>query len=297
MNKTTRPYVCIVIPIHNGKVDTLRCLESLGKLDYPNFDVIITDDGSTDGSAEAIKEQYPETILVYGDGSLWWSGGINRAIEEGLRRGGDYYLLLNNDDVVPPELLNILVDYCEANPGTIAGSQIYDLNEPGKCVCTAAQAGWWWKGIYDVQMDVNRDDPPVPAVALSGQGVLVPRECLENAGLMDEKYFPLYSGDVEFSFRMRYAGYPLVILPAAVVWNNQKTTGFKVSNCKSLSEFCRLLFHRRSDMNIQSKIRLYLRHWPRVCLPTALLGLSYQYLVMFYKFIRVRMTNKRQVNA
>lgn len=283
LNNLHLPSVSIVLPFHNGKNETLNCLRSIYRLDYKKYDVIVTDDGSTDGSAVAIADNYPKTTVLHGDGDLWWSGAINMAISEALERGSRYILLLNNDDVVPADLLNILVSYAESNPRTIVGSRIYDLHHPDRLCSAGSAVDWWWRGVYDI--DVNDPpDRPLNVPATSGQGVLIPAECFHEIGLMDAKNFPHYSGDVDFGFRARKAGYSCMILPKARVWNNRDTTGVSINKKASLRDLWNMFFGIRSYMNIPLKYRFYMRHWPRMYLPTIFLGLSYRYAIILLRF-------------
>ena len=94
----------VVIPCHNEKDSVLRCIESIrsdaGGLDGVNVHVVVVDDGSTDGTAGAVRDAYTDAKVVTSDGSLWWSGAINKGINVALANQPDYVLLLNNDCVL-----------------------------------------------------------------------------------------------------------------------------------------------------------------------------------------------------
>jgi GT2 family glycosyltransferase len=279
------PKVGITIPTHNRRDHLLACLESLARLDYTPFDVVVADDGSTDGSAAAVAGQFPAVKVLQGDGSLWWSGAINLAISEALKANPAYILLLNDDDIIPLDLLSVLVAYAEAHPKTIVGSRIYRLNPPDTLFSAGAAVDWRWRGIYD--LDVSRVPPgPLEVPATSGQGVLVPRACFDAVGLMDAKTFPQYSGDVDFGFRAHRAGFQCVILPEARVWNDKETTGALSQNRRGLAGLWELFFGRRSYMNVGTQLRFYLRHCPAWFLPLALVGLTYRYAAIFGVYVK-----------
>ncbi len=105
------PHVAIVIPIYNGIQDTLECLDSLTGIDYPAYSIIIVDNASADGSAEAIEtwqhENQGSLTLIRNERNLGFTGGCNVGIRHGLAQGADYILLLNNDTVVTHDFLCI----------------------------------------------------------------------------------------------------------------------------------------------------------------------------------------------
>ena len=90
--KLTR--VEIITPVHNRRDITLQCLKSLARINSNALDIhiIIVDDGSTDGTSEAISANYPQVEIIKGDGNLWFTAGTNRGIEAALKHNPDYIL-------------------------------------------------------------------------------------------------------------------------------------------------------------------------------------------------------------
>ncbi|HEX5856031.1 MAG TPA: glycosyltransferase, partial [Thermoanaerobaculia bacterium] len=96
----TRPVrVVAVAPVHNRRDTTLRWLRALSRVDRDGIDFacIVVDDGSTDGTAGAIRSEFPGVEIVPGDGTLWYTAGTNRGFEAALARGPDYVLAMNDD--------------------------------------------------------------------------------------------------------------------------------------------------------------------------------------------------------
>ena len=113
---TAFPRVGIIILNWNGKADTVECLHSLRKIDYPNYQVIVVDNGSTDDSVQTFRDQFPEIIVLPQTENLGFAEGSNCGIEYALAAGCDYVLLLNNDTVVAPDFLTELIAVGEHYP-------------------------------------------------------------------------------------------------------------------------------------------------------------------------------------
>jgi len=125
------PLVIVVVVNWNGLADTLECLGSLARLDYPNYDTVVVDNGSTDGSVPAIRERFELVMVVENSENLGYAGGNNIGLEHAMRRGADYALLLNNDTLVAPDCLCRLVAAAQADPEVgMAGPIIYYRDLP-----------------------------------------------------------------------------------------------------------------------------------------------------------------------
>src|SRR3990172_7762179 len=112
-----RPFVYIVVVNWNGWQHTVRCLDSLRRLDYPNYRVIVVDNGSTDGSRERIRAAHPDTELVEAEKNFGFGGGANIGIRAALDSGTDYVWVLNNDIVVEPHTLDELISVAGSRSG------------------------------------------------------------------------------------------------------------------------------------------------------------------------------------
>lgn len=117
------PKVFIIILNWNGLEDTLECLESVFKLDYPNFEVIVGDNGSTDESVAIIRKTYPQVIMIENKENLGYTGGNNIAMHYAMDHLADYVWLLNKDAVVEKDTLSKLVRSAETSQGNSGGSE------------------------------------------------------------------------------------------------------------------------------------------------------------------------------
>ena len=106
--------IYIIIPVHNRKEITLKCLDILQKNgDLDIYYVIVVDDGSTDGTSEAIQSLYPNITILVGDGNLWWTGAIKKGMEYAYDKGAEYFIWLNDDCLVAKESINNLIVFCK----------------------------------------------------------------------------------------------------------------------------------------------------------------------------------------
>jgi GT2 family glycosyltransferase len=110
------PLVYIIVLNWNGHQDTMRCVASLEQQHYPNYRILIIDNGSTDGSVEVLRTLGERVHLIEIPENLGYTGGNNRAMREAFARGADYVWLFNNDAVTESGTLDRLIDICEADP-------------------------------------------------------------------------------------------------------------------------------------------------------------------------------------
>ncbi len=106
--------IAVLLTCHNRKDKTVSCLDYLFEAykttqNNIKIKVYLTDDGSSDGTSEIVKKLYPETVILKGDGNLFWTGGMRNSWKEALKYGYDAYLLLNDDTTVYKSLFNELI--------------------------------------------------------------------------------------------------------------------------------------------------------------------------------------------
>lgn len=215
-------HVEIVTPVYNRRETTLQCLRSLSRIDSAGLKVhvIIVDDGSSDGTSDAIREQFPEVQLVAGDGTLHYTAGTNRGIEAALNWNPDYVLAINNDSIFEPHFLRHLVNCAEDNPRTVVGPVLLLWDVPHRVF----QVGSYWQTWYGgwrprfAQTVWSIPDHPFDVEVIVGNCVLYPVAAFREMGLMDEKRFPFGFGDCAYTPRLRRAGWRLLIEPRSLVW-------------------------------------------------------------------------------
>jgi GT2 family glycosyltransferase len=218
-----QPTVSIIVLNYNGREDTLACLRSLEHVMYPNVNVIVVDNASSDGSADAIREAHPQMKLIETGANLGFTGGNNVGIHYALDHGADYIMLLNNDTIVAPDMLNLMVEVMESDPQIgVTGPMIYYYSAPETIWSAGGQIDW--KRGTTSMIGVNEEDKsqygltPRSVDFVTGCALLVRREVWEKVGLLDDQFF-MYYEETEWCVRASRAGYKIYHVPQAMLWH------------------------------------------------------------------------------
>ncbi len=216
--------ISVVVLNYNGKKFLDGCLSSLDRQTYRDFEVILVDNGSSDGSVAYVRKWYPSVILVETGKNLGFAGGTNAGIRVAR---GEFIFTLNNDTITDPHLLEEIVRPMQLDPsvGMCAAKMIFPdgrINSTGICISLSGAA--WDQGIdepdhgqYDVTEEVFG---PCAGAALYRSSML------DEIGLFDEDFF-LYMEDVDLAFRARLSGWTCIFVPTArVVHIHRGTAGF-----------------------------------------------------------------------
>lgn len=211
-----QPNVYILIPVHNRKPITLKCLSTLQQDgDLERYHVVVIDDGSTDGTAEAIHEQFPGVEVLTGGGDLWWTGAMRLGMEYAIAQGAEFLIWLNDDCQLVPSVIAGLVSHCQTHPGAIAGAQGYELDHPTRLAFGGKTKTW--KGFRFIQA---LQDTVVPCDLLSGNLVCLPREVVTAIGYPDPQRTPHYGGDSLYLIRAAQRGFQLWVDNRFPVFNH-----------------------------------------------------------------------------
>ncbi|MCH7759564.1 glycosyltransferase family 2 protein [Patescibacteria group bacterium] len=221
MNKKF-PKVSVIILHWNGKEILKECLKFLSRIDWPNYEVVVIDNGSIDGSQEFIKNNFRQVTLIENKKNLGFAGGCNIGIKYALGRRVDYVLLLNNDTVVAPDFLTKMIETAESDQKIgIVGAKIYYYNQPKKI---------WFAGADFIQWRVSGkhrfwqklDSPELtgikPSDFITGCVMLIKKKVFKKIGFFYEPYF-LTVEDSDFCLRARGVGWKIVVNLNAHVWH------------------------------------------------------------------------------
>jgi GT2 family glycosyltransferase len=285
--------IYIVIPVHN-KVDlTLKCLASLQQQTYPYYKVIVIDDGSSDGTYEKITAEYPAVTVLKGDGNLWWTGGTNMGIEHALleAKEEDFVLTLNNDLEVYNDYLESLMEAYLINQPCLVGSTSVHNNEPDKIdflgikwnPYTAKSRPTLFISSY---AELIKSEKFITSDALPGRGTLIPIDVFNKIGLFDQKNFPQYLADFDFSRRALYNGYKLIVSTEAVVKSVVENTGLSYKLSPSWKIFTQSLTSIKSPNRLKTKYLYGVIHSP-----IKHLYIIVSFLRIFFSFLREKYAN------
>jgi len=218
--------VSILLVNFNNNHFTIDCLKSLMKLNYQNFEVIITDNGSTQSNYLKLKKEIKQFTsklnikLIRSNIKLYFAGGTNKAIKES---NGEYICLLNNDTEVEPNFLEIIINYMEKNEeiGMLCPKIVY-FTKPNYL---------WYAGAYlnprsiyfsyhigMGQKDNEQYDQIKETSYVAGTALFTKREVIEKIGLLDEIFF-MYTEEVDWNYRAKQIGYKLIYFPETVVYH------------------------------------------------------------------------------
>lgn len=208
--------VAVVMTVFNRREHTLRCLESLTGQESSSAEltIFVVDDASTDGTSEAIANQFPGVRLIRGTGDLYWNGGMHVGLEAALGEGFDFYWWLNDDVELDRDALARLLRTAhrlsdrDGWPGIVVGS----MRDPddghltyGGVVRTSALRR------FNFTL-VEPTDEPLRVETMNGNCVIVPKAVAHNLGNLSSSYRQKM-GDYDYGLRARQAGYGVWVAP------------------------------------------------------------------------------------
>ena len=293
-NLINTPKIAVIILNWNGKYDTCECIESVQKLDYQRYKIIVVDNGSEDDSVQYLKQKYPDILIVENGANLGYAEGNNRAIEYAIEQNFDYILLLNNDAVVDQQILNSFINVSKAHPNAgIFGAKIYYLNEPqkiwfagGKILPDLITAH---EGLGEIDDGVSWEEVR-PIDYACGCALFFKSDVVRKIGLLESKFFLMWE-ETDFCCRARRAGFECLFVPKALVWHkisasfkggdegylqkyfmvrnrllwierntsfNQRSTFYKQAFLPDLNQYIRGYLSPRSDSKRRIKSQVYL---------------------------------------
>lgn len=225
-----------------------------------DFEIIVVDNGSTDGTVEMIQSQFPSVRLTVNPKNLGFTTPMNQALHQA---SGEFYLLLNPDTIIHPRLFDTLIEFMDTHPGVgICGPKVLNTDGTLQEPCRRGESTPW--AVISYFLRLNRlfprsrffggyllnymDEDQIHEVAgVSGSCMLVRKVMTDQIGYLDETYFA-YQEDADYCFRARKAGWKVFYVPTAKITHYGGQGGSKVQPYRSILEWHRsyLLYYRKN---------------------------------------------------
>jgi len=270
------PSTWVIIPVHNRRRTTLGCLDHLRSTqEWDRFEVVVVDDGSTDGTGDAVRDEYPDVTLLPGDGSLWWGGAVKRGMEHAMDQGAEVIVWLNDDVLPEPGSVTELAAKVADLGDTVLTSVVHTGTDHD--YTTRNEKTRW--GIEQLPYEMNKEIQLCDATA--GKFTAFPRRIVEAIGLPDETTFPHHHCDYDYTLRATEAGFDVGVYSAVAA----RDTAYEIGPPRLSSELSfeamlknTFIAERHDTYTLQT---VYRRHRRFYGPPRAL-----AYLAFSYRFVR-----------
>jgi len=276
MNSKPTTKIAVVVLNWNSHEMTAECIRSLRATDGPDFEILVVDNGSTDGSVEILPQEFPQITVLPQERNLGFAAGCNVGMRHALANDAEYVLLLNNDTVVAPDFIREMVTAIENDPriGAVC-PKIYFADEPEMIWYAGADFSLWtgtakhrgWK-----EVDRGQFDRPKGITQATGCAMLVRCSSLRDVGLLDEQFWA-YAEDLDWSVRFLKRGYRLAFAPKASLWHCCGATAVKSMGAGS--QAIRQFFSTRNMVLVARK---HLRWWQ---IPSYMLGFGITHILLY----------------
>lgn len=273
----------IIIPVFNRKHFTKDCLISLREQTYQHFKVVVVDDGSTDGTYEMVKNDFPEVDILRQEGDLFWTAATNIGIRYALAQGADAVMTLNNDTVALKDFLEKMSYWAQKEPDALLGAFALDFSSQ-KPVYGGGIINWK----TDTRQDLLKSLQPKDYKGLHkvthfpGRGLWIPRKVLEKIGLFDEKVFPHYYADYDYTHLAYRSGFKIYCNYDAKLYTYPEASGDRQNRKqKSLKSYFNHLFGIKGGGNLRNFTIYAFRNCPPIYMP-GFLAIGYSKRIFGY---------------
>jgi len=210
------PKVFVIVLNYNGKAVLPACLDSLYKLNYDNFEVVVVDNNSSDSSFEEARKRFCKFHFIKNNRNIGFSAGNNVAIRWALEKMADYIFLLNNDALVEKNALKKMIKIAEKNKEEGILSPTIYKGQTKEIWFAGGKINW-------LKMRTEHNNFNQNPEYITGCAMLIKKDVFKKIGILDEDYF-LYYEDADFSWRARKAGFELKVILEASVFHFEKSS-------------------------------------------------------------------------
>ncbi|MGD1871905.1 MAG: glycosyltransferase family 2 protein [Mastigocoleus sp.] len=206
--------IAVLMTCHNRRDITLSCLKALSKQNV-DFITYLVDDGSSDGTTEAVKEYDPSAVVIQGNGNLFWVGGMRLAFAEALQNNHDYYLWLNDDSILEPDALSRLLEthrflsQRDRSDSIIVGS-VKDPKTGNHTYGGRVRSRRRFSHTFEA---VIPQSEPIECDTMQGNIVLIPSSVAQKVGNVDESFVHTM-GDLDYGLRAKAVNCSIWVAPS-----------------------------------------------------------------------------------
>lgn len=234
----------ILLPVHNRREITLRFINCLKRQTCRNFELLLIDDGSTDGTSDIVRMSLPNVTILQGSGNWWWAGSLQKGYELLKKRStplSDVVLIINDDTIFEDDFLenglslllkhqsSLLLAWCYKE-------QTQELDDAGLSID-------WFRLSFIQAKTMEQID------CFSTRGLFFRMEDFIKIGGFYPKFLPHYLSDYEFTIRAKRKGMKMITDPSVKLWTSDQATGFRVLKKEPFTVFLGKFFSKRSAMN------------------------------------------------
>ena len=258
--------IAVILPVYNRKEITLKCLGKLHEFDNTRYRLhfVLVDDGSPDGTGDAVREAYPNVDVLEGDGNLWWAGGVNK----GFKYVADsvqceYILLMNDDSNFNQSTLDVLFNYIKTKKNICASATaLYEFTNI--IYCTGHSMNGRFKNMIPLFQgyEINEQIPRIiKCDSISSRFVLMPLKILNEVGIFDENKFKQSYSDIEYFLRAKKCGYENIVMTDSILTTNANKSYMKYSFVNiSRIQYLKSFISNKYDNNIKTIIMSSIMH-------------------------------------
>lgn len=288
------PKVAVILLNWNSFNHTSNCVESLQLCDYPNFEIIVVDNGSIDGSGNLLKAKFPKIILIASPTNEGFAAGNNRGFRYAIENQFAYAMMLNNDVFVEPDFISKLIHYMEIHPDTGAIQPKIFFNHDRKKIWNGGSyflswLGWTYSKRYMRKAGVLQSQFQ-QVDWITGCAFLTKTSILKEVGLLKEAFF-IYYEDVDLSFRIRSKGYQLIYHPESIIYHIAGSSN--KAKVKGKEGFSSPFVHYLNSRNHIWFLKMWTKwyQWPS----TLIILFLYYLSIMFYFAFRWRINKLKSL--
>ena len=254
-----KPAVYLLVLSWNMHKDTIECIESLNKLKYENYKILIIDNASSDDSVKILRERFPSVEVIQNSENLGFAEGNNVGMRYALSEGADYVFILNNDLTLDEDSLSQLIDAAQNMPlvGMLA-PKVYYYDYP-KIINSLGTSMNWFKLRPYLSFCGQEDNGQFTQIRevqiLVGCALLVKKETIERIGLIDKDFF-IFHEEADWCLRNLKSGYKNVVVPSAMAYHKASLTMKNFSSLTNYYNIRNFLYLTKKNASLLNKIKV-----------------------------------------